>query len=268
MQLKLAFSPCPNDTFMFAAMVHGLTDTEGLVFDYVMEDVETLNHLAMEGAMDMIKVSYHAYLFLTSRYRLLNSGSALGFGNGPLLITHKNHDVEKLKDFIVALPGEFTTAHLLFRLAFPLIHKKVFMRFSDIENAILEGKVDAGVIIHENRFTFEQKELIKLLDLGEFWESTTHAPIPLGGIVIRKGLGSDITEKLERVMHRSVVFARSHPEEVMPFVRCHAQEMDEEVMKKHIQLYVNDFSVSLGTTGKKAVELLFRIAKEKGLIDY
>jgi len=266
MYIKLAFSPCPNDTFIFDAMVHGKIDTEGLGFDYRMDDVESLNRLALAGTIDMVKISYHAWLYLTNQYILLNSGSALGFGNGPLLIAKHEFPVEKLKQITVAIPGEYTTAHLLFRIAFPEIEGKQFMIFSKIEDAILAGRVDAGVIIHENRFTYEQKGLKKIIDLGQNWESLTKSPIPLGGIVVRKTFKEEIIAKLQRIMHRSVIHALEHPANAMPFVRCNAKEMDEEVMKKHINLYVNDFSVDLGTAGKKAVSQLLHIARERGLV--
>jgi len=266
MFIKLAFSPCPNDTFIFDGMVHGKIDTEGLGFDYRMEDVESLNQLALTGNIDMVKVSYHTWLYLTKKYILLNSGSALGFGNGPLLIAKKEFPREEIKHITVAIPGEYTTAHLLFRIAFPEIEKKQFMVFSGIEDAILSGRVDAGVIIHEKRFTYEQKGLKKIIDLGEYWEQLTNSPIPLGGIVVRNTLEDDIISKLQRIMHRSVIYAIEHPVDVMPFVRCNAKEMDEDVMKKHISLYVNDYSVDLGTKGKEAVAQLLRVSQERKLI--
>jgi 1,4-dihydroxy-6-naphthoate synthase len=259
--LTLAFSPCPNDTFIFDAMVHGRIETEGLAFGYRMEDVETLNHLALEGAVDMVKVSYHAWLYLAERYCLLDSGSALGRGNGPLLVSKKNLSLRDLEDLTVAIPGEYTTAHLLLKILAPRIRRKRIMVFHKIEDAILSGEVDAGVIIHENRFTYERKGLRKIADLGEYWEGITHGPIPLGGIIARNGLGDEILAKLNRVMHRSVAFAMKNPDAVMDFVRQNAQEMEEDVMKKHIALYVNHFTLDLGEEGKKAVDKLFEFTK-------
>jgi 1,4-dihydroxy-6-naphthoate synthase len=257
MKISLAFSPCPNDTFIFDAMVHHKIDTEGLEFDVHLEDVETLNNWAMEGRMMMTKVSYHAWLYLTETYSLLDSGSALGKGNGPLLISKNNWPAEKLSRLTIAVPGEYTTAHLLLKIAYPEFNRKQFMVFSEIESAILGGSVGAGVIIHENRFTYASKGLVKIADLGDLWEQRTHLPIPLGGIVALKHLGEDTINKLNRVMYRSVKFAMEHPDDSMDYVREYAQEMDEEVMKKHIGLYVNDFTLNLGEEGQLAVQKLF-----------
>ena len=264
--IRLAFSPCPNDTFIFDALVHKKIDLEGLDFDFIMEDVETLNHIALKGQADMIKVSYHAYLYLLQSYVLLQSGSALGKGNGPLLIAKKEIDHREIPFHTIAIPGEYTTAHLLFRLAFPEARLKRFMVFSSIEDSLINGIVDAGVIIHENRFTYREKGLVKLLDLGEFWESLTKSPIPLGGIVARKSLGYEIIGKLNRIMHRSVEYAMRNGTGAMPFVKANAQEMSEEVMMKHIALYVNDFTLSLGQEGKDAISKLVETAREKKLI--
>ena len=264
--LSLAISPCPNDTFIFDALINHRIDLEGLKFDCQLHDVETLNKMAMAGGIDMIKVSFFTYLLLQQNFVLLDSGSAMGFGNGPLLISKENYLLEDLPHLTVAIPGQYTTAHMLFRIAAPGVKKKEFMLFSEIEDAILTGKVDAGVIIHENRFTFEQKGLRKILDLGQYWEQLTGSPIPLGGIIARKGLGYNMINKLNRIMFRSVEYAIKHPAEAMPFVKIHAQEMDEEVMQKHIRLYVNDNTLSLGTGGKVALAKLQQIAKEKGLI--
>jgi 1,4-dihydroxy-6-naphthoate synthase len=260
--IRLAFSPCPNDTFIFDAMVHHKIDTEGLEFTFTMADVEALNHLAMEGKIDMCKVSYHAFLFLQNNYVMLDSGSALGFGNGPLVISGKEWKLQDLENLTVAIPGEYTTAHLLLKIAAPKVRKKKVMVFHEIEDAVLSGEVDAGVIIHENRFTYRKKGLHKVADLGEYWETTRHSPVPLGGIILKKSFGDELTVKVNRVMRRSVVFALQNPESVMDFVRENAQEMDEDVMKKHIGLYVNDFTVNLGEEGKQAVQELFRASKE------
>lgn len=260
--IKLAFSPCPNDTFIFDAMVHNKIDTEGLEFDFEMADVEVLNHMAMQGKIDMCKVSYHAFLYLNSNYIMLDSGSAVGFGNGPLIISKKKYTMEDLEMLTIAIPGEYTTAHLLLKIIAPLARKKKVMVFHEIEGAVSSGEVDAGVIIHENRFTYENKGLRKVADLGEYWENRMHSPVPLGGIIVKKSFGSEVISKINRIMHRSVVFALQNPGSVMDFVRENAQEMDEEVMKKHIGLYVNDFTVDLGEEGKKAVQKLFETAKD------
>ncbi len=264
--LSLAISPCPNDTFIFDPIIQKRIDLEGLKFEHQLYDVETLNNMALRGGVDMIKVSFFTYLLLQQNFVLLDSGSAMGFGSGPILISKNDYTLEDLPDLTVAIPGQYTTAHMLFRIATPQVKKKEFMVFSEIENAILEGKVDAGVIIHENRFTFEQKGLRKILDLGKFWEQLTGSPIPLGGIIVRKGLGYNIINKLNRIMFRSVEYALKHPAETMPFVRQHAQAMDEVVMQKHISMYVNENTLSLGTGGKVALSKLLQIAIEKGLI--
>ncbi|MDP4282101.1 MAG: 1,4-dihydroxy-6-naphthoate synthase [Bacteroidota bacterium] len=262
-KIKLAFSPCPNDTFIFDAIVHEKIDLENLSFDYRLEDVETLNHLAMEGRMDMIKVSYHAYLYLLNTYCLLNSGSALGFGNGPLVISGKPFQLEDLPGLTIAVPGEFTTANLLLSIIVPEARMKRIMVFDEIEDSVLSGKTDAGVIIHENRFTYKGKGLFKIADLGEHWERLMHLPIPLGGIITKKSLGFETINKLNRIMRRSVEYAMSHPEDTMEFVRANAKEMDETVMKKHIGLYVNDYTLDLGDEGKKAIQKLIMIHENK-----
>ncbi len=254
--IQLAFSPCPNDTFIFYALVHQKIDLEGLEFHFKMEDVEALNQMAIRGIPDMVKVSYHAYLFLKEKYTLLNSGSALGFSNGPLLISKNFIPKEALAGKTIAIPGEYTTAHLLLKFFLPEVKHKKIMVFDEIEGAILRGEVDAGVIIHENRFTYEKRGLQKIADLGEYWQDNTGTPIPLGGIIARKDLGEEMIGRLNRIMHRSVVYAQMHPEDAMDFVRSHAQEMDQEVMKKHIGLYVNDFTVDLGKEGRKAIAKL------------
>ncbi|MDP1622132.1 MAG: 1,4-dihydroxy-6-naphthoate synthase [Bacteroidales bacterium] len=264
--LSLAISPCPNDTFIFDALIHQRINLEGLKFDYKLYDVETLNKMAMEGGIDMIKVSFFTYLMLQENFVLLDSGSAMGFGNGPVLISKDKYSLEDLPNLSVAIPGEFTTAHMLFRIVSPGEKKKVFMVFSEIERAILDGTVDAGVIIHENRFTYKKLGLKKILDLGEYWEQLTGLPIPLGCIIVRKGLGYNMINKLNRIMARSVEYAFKHPDVAMPFVRKYAQGMDEVVMQKHIRLYVNENTLSLGTGGKVAITRLQQVAMEKGLI--
>jgi 1,4-dihydroxy-6-naphthoate synthase len=255
--IRLGFSPCPNDTYIFEAIVNRRIDLEGLSFDIRLEDVETLNQLAMEDKADMIKVSFHAYLSLAEKYELLNSGCALGSGVGPLLVSARPFSLDDMPRLSVAIPGEHTTAYLLLKLAVPEFREKKIIVFHEIEEAILKGKVDTGVLIHESRFTYEKKGLKKILDLGEYWESTMHVPIPLGGIAAKKSLGSGMISKLNRIMRRSVEYANANPEVVMPYVRCHAQEMDEEVMKKHIALYVNRYTVDLGDDGRSAVKMLF-----------
>lgn len=266
--ITLGFSPCPNDCFIFDAIVNKRIDLEGLEFDVKMEDVETLNRWAVEGKLDSTKLSFHAYAYLTEMYQLMHAGSALGFNCGPLLISKKEFTIDEVKanKLKIAIPGKLTTAHFLFSIAFPNATNKTEMVFSEIENAVLSGEYDAGLIIHENRFTYEQKGLKKIIDLGEFWESLIHAPIPLGGIVIKRDLPIDIKQKVDRIIRKSVEYAFAHPADSKPFIKEHAQEMDEVVMQKHIDLYVNQYSIDLGELGKKAVDLLMNKAKEFGVI--
>ena len=264
--LSLGFSPCPNDTFVFDALLHGKIDTEGLTCDPVMEDVEALNRRAVLGELDVTKLSYAAFAHLTDRYALLDAGSALGNNCGPLLIARKPMNVDEINAAHIAIPGKMTTANFLLSLAYPNAQNKREVLFSDIEDAVLRGETEAGLIIHENRFTYAQKGLVKILDLGEFWEMTTGLPIPLGAIVVRKDFPIEIQQRINRVLRRSVEYAFAHPADVMPFVRQHAQEMEEAVMRAHIELYVTHHTVDLGNDGREAVRQMFQIAREKGLL--
>ena len=268
MTLSLAFSPCPNDCFMFDAIVHRRIDLEGLEFSVTLADIEALNHGAFAGAVDVTKLSFHAYAHCADAYVLLDAGSALGRNCGPLLISSRPLAADDVArgGLRIAIPGRFTTANFLLGLAFPQARERVEMVFSDIEAALLGGRVDAGLIIHENRFTYEAKGLRKIIDLGEFWESQTGAPIPLGGIVARRALSADVRRRINRVMRRSVEYAFAHPQASRDYVRAHAQEMSEDVMYRHIELYVNEFSVDLGDEGRRAVRLLFDRAREAGII--
>lgn len=268
MRLTLGFSPCPNDCFMFDAIVNKRIDTEGLDFEVQMMDVEALNNAAFSGAIDVTKLSYHAYAYCNENYVLLDAGSALGRNCGPLLISKRVISQEEVASgkLRIAIPGKFTTANFLLGLAFPAATDKTPLIFSAIEQAVLDETFDAGLIIHENRFTYEAKGLKKIIDLGEFWESTTGAPIPLGGIVIKRSLPEDVKQKMNRILRKSVEYAFANRDASLPFVREHAQEMSEEVMYKHIDLYVNDFSASLGEEGRRAVELLFEKAKASGIV--
>jgi 1,4-dihydroxy-6-naphthoate synthase len=245
-------------------MIHGKIDTEGLRFDPVMEDVEALNQKAFKGQLAVTKLSYHAYAHLTKPYQLLNAGSALGNNCGPLLIARSQLDVTASTR--IAIPGKYTTANFLLSLAFPQAVNKTETIFSGIEDAVLKGDADAGLIIHENRFTYEQKGLKKIIDLGEYWETLAKAPIPLGGIVIRRDMPEELKHKVDRVLRRSVEYAFANPAASLNFVKAHAQEMSEEVMYKHIALYVNNYSVDLGEEGKRAVNVLFDKAVELGVI--
>lgn len=266
MNFSLGFSPCPNDCFIFDALVHKKIDTQGIDFTIVMEDVEALNQRAFKQELDITKLSYHAFLYLTDYYLLLNSGSALGFNCGPLLVKNTKIKITDIDNAIIAIPGKYTTANFLLSLAFPQAKNKKEILFSDIEQAVLSHEVDAGLLIHENRFTYEEKGLEKIIDLGEFWDSLIHAPIPLGGIVVSNKIDVSLQRTIDQLIKNSVEYAFQNPESCMLFVKQHAQEMSEDVMKKHIALYVNQFSVDLGETGKNAIQLLFDKAQETSLI--
>jgi 1,4-dihydroxy-6-naphthoate synthase len=266
MQLSLGFSPCPNDTFIFDALLHGKVDTEGLSFHPVIEDVEALNEMAFRHELHITKLSYHAFAHLLPHYALLNAGSALGEKVGPLLIAKKPLTPDEIDTAHIAIPGQFTTANFLLSLAFPKAQQRTAMLFSDIENAVLQGSVDAGLIIHENRFTYEDKGLVKLMDLGDYWEEASGLPIPLGGIVVRRDLPEAVQHKVDRVLARSVAYALDHPDAPKDFVRQYAQEMEEAVMYKHINLYVNHYTRDLGERGRAAVQHLFEVAMKKGVM--
>jgi len=269
MKLSLGFSPCPNDTFIFDALIHHKIDTEGLEFEVFYDDVETLNQKAFRGELDITKLSYHAFAYVADKYVLLDSGSALGYGVGPMLISNVEisiSDLENNPDYKIGIPGKYTTANFLLGLAFPNAKNKVELVFSDIENAVLDGRVDVGLIIHENRFTYQDKGLKKIIDLGDYWEKQTGCAIPLGGIVANRNLPLDVQHKVNRVLKKSVEFAFANPKSGLEFIRSHAQEMSEEVMYKHIDLYVNKYSVELGGEGRKAIKLMFDTATQKHII--
>lgn len=278
MQLSLGFSPCPNDTFIFDALVHQKIDTKGLSFDVQYHDVETLNQKAFRRELDVTKLSYHAFAYALEDYELLDAGSALGFGVGPLLICKDPalaQELQKysgallpehLRDLRVGIPGKFTTANFLLGLAFPLLQNKAEMVFSDIENALLQRDIDLGLIIHENRFTYAAKGLHKVIDLGDYWEKTTHCPIPLGGIVVRRDLPQDVKIQINELVHDSVAFAFENPKSGLDYIRMHAQEMEEAVMYQHIELYVNAYSQHLGVEGRNAVQTMFDRAAQLQLI--
>ena len=265
-QLTLGFSPCPNDTFMFYPLVHGLVNTGGLDYRERLEDVETLNRLALKGELDVSKISYHTLGHIRDDYALLRSGSALGRGCGPLLIAAEKMDPTGLAGKTIAVPGRYTTALLLLRLFDPSLHNFIEMPFHEIMDAVLSGNADAGLIIHESRFTYQGFGLHKLLDLGEWWENETGLPIPLGGIVARRTLGKEVVSAVERALGDGVEYARSHPGEAARYIGEHAQEMSSEVCAAHINLYVNDFSADLGDEGVQAIRCLMERAEQAGII--
>ncbi|MBX7182519.1 MAG: 1,4-dihydroxy-6-naphthoate synthase [Bacteroidia bacterium] len=267
MKITLGFSPCPNDTFIFGALVNGLIDTQGLEFEPVLADVQELNNWAAASKLDVTKLSFYAYCQLDNAYTLLDSGSALGLGVGPLLISRKGHSFPVNQplppDVKVALPGEQTTAHFLFDYFQKFPVKKSFMIFNQIEEAVLDGRADAGVIIHENRFTYLEKGLEKIIDLGDFWERSTQRPIPLGGIVARSNFDISLLSLINSLIRQSIEFAYQYPERIWPYILSHAQEMEDEVIRKHIQLYVNDFTLDLGKEGHEAILRMKSVINQK-----
>jgi 1,4-dihydroxy-6-naphthoate synthase len=266
MKLTLGFSPCPNDTFIFDAMVHGRIDTEGLEFDYLLADVEELNRKAFTGDLDITKMSLYAFAYAVQNYLILDSGSALGHRNGPLLISKNKIDPSKLATVRIAIPGKYTTANMLFSIAWPEAVNKTEYLFSSIEEALLKGEMDAGLIIHETRFTYFKRGLHKIADMGEYWEKLTGLPIPLGTIAVNRRLPDDIALKVNRIVRRSLEYAYRDSLASYDFVVANAKEMDSTVMNNHIKLFVNKFTLNLGKDGKKAISELFRIAHEKGIV--
>jgi len=264
--LSLGYSPCPNDTFIFHALVHGLVAAQGLEFEPRLEDVETLNRLAAEAVLDVTKVSYGAIPHLVRDYVLLRSGGALGRGCGPLVVARREVDPAELGGMRIAIPGRSTTANLLLRLFAPDAAPGIELVYSEIMPAVARGEVDAGLIIHESRFTYPQHGLVKVVDLGEWWERTTGLPIPLGGILARRDLGAETIRAIDDAVRRSVEHAFADPEASRPYVRAHAQEMDDAVTQQHIDLYVNHFSADVGSDGERAIRELFARARAAGVI--
>jgi 1,4-dihydroxy-6-naphthoate synthase len=260
MKLTLGFSPCPNDTFIFDALINKKIDTGGLSFDAVLEDVQTLNDWAIAGKLDISKISYGVLPLVLKEYIVLKAGGALGKGVGPLLISKQAiAATEKINEKTIAIPGKNTTAHMLFSLAYPQAQHKKFMIFSAIEDAVINGKVDLGVIIHENRFTYQEKGLKKVIDLGEYWEQQTQYPVPLGGIVIKRNIDNTLQKKIDTLIRQSVEYAFSNYPVLADYVKQHSQEMEENVMRRHIDLYVNNYSIDLEEEGKDAVKKLLSV---------
>jgi len=263
MKLSLGFSPCPNDTFIFDALVNKKIDTENIEFNVVLEDVQTLNEWALQSKLDVSKISYGVLPLVLKNYIVLDSGGALGKGVGPLLISNFGFRISDLENSVIAIPGENTTAHMLFSLAFPNVKNKVFKVFNEIEDLVLNKEVGAGVIIHENRFTYHIKGLHKLMDLGEYWEIKTGSPIPLGGIVARRNLNKSLIKKVDELIRKSIQYSfKYNYTELSPYVKQYAQDMNEDIMHQHINLYVNDYSIELGKNGKKAVMKLVEVYQE------
>lgn len=258
MELSLAFSPCPNDTFAFHALINSLVDTEGLTFRVEMADVEELNMRAAQGRYDICKLSYHAFFTIADKYAMLRSGSALGFNNGPLLVKKGPAGNPVPENPLIAIPGTHTTAALLLQTAYREYNRLRPMLFSDIEKAVLEGEVDAGVLIHEGRFTYREKGLELIKDLGEFWQEKFNSPIPLGGIAVKRELQKDgLEQKINRVLKKSILYAYEHPGDSREFIRENAREISAKVQQEHIKLFVNDFTLDIGGKGEEAVRVLY-----------
>ena len=266
--LSLGYSPCPNDTFIFHALIHGKVRVPGIDFHGHLDDVETLNRMALDGKLDITKISYHALGYLREQYALLRSGGALGRGCGPLVVARPGTGLTDLRHGVVAIPGKLTTAFLLLRLYDPSITGIRVMTFDRIMDAVSRGEATAGLIIHESRFTYPLYHLEKLLDLGEWWERFAGLPIPLGGILGKRTLGRDLLLQVETGIRESLRYARTHPDEVLSYCKQHSQEMNESVMKSHIELYVNDYSLDLGDEGLKAVMKLFSEAETRGIFPH
>ena len=264
--LTIGYSPCPNDTFIFYALTQGKVKIPGLAFREQLEDVETLNRMALDGKLDFTKISYHALGHLRNQYALLRSGSALGRGCGPLIVARPGTALADLDKGLIAIPGELTTAYLLLRLFDPALTNVSVMTFDRIMEAVSKGEVLAGLIINESRFTYQLYNLVKLLDLGEWWESHSGLPIPLGGILGKRSLGRDVLLQVEEGIRQSLHYANTYPDEVLRYCGQYSQEMDNGVMINHINLYVNDFSLDLGQEGLNAVHRLFADAESRGII--
>lgn len=263
--ISLGYSPCPNDTYIFYGLVHNKIK-EAPLFQEILEDIETLNKMALENRLDITKISFHALAHLRKKYCLLHSGGALGRGCGPLLISQKPIELSSLPNIKIAIPGKLTTATLLLRLFNHTLKDLVVLPFHKILGAVQKGEVDAGVIIHESRFTYPDYGLRKIIDLGEWWEETTGHPIPLGGILARRDLGENLIERIDDAIKSSIQYAHTHPKDIQDYIRCHAQEMDDQVMQQHINLYVNQFTLDYHLDGEAAITELLTRAEKIGLI--
>jgi len=264
--LSLGYSPCPNDTYIFYALTHNKVAIPGHTIEQRLEDVETLNQLALDGLLDLTKISYHALGHLRDRYVLLHSGGALGRGCGPLVIAPELTDMQALRGKRIAVPGKLTTANLLLQLHGSGYEDLLILPFDQIMSALQSGAADAGVIIHESRFTYQQAGFHEVLDLGAWWETDSGLPIPLGGILARRDLGDETIRMADEAIRSSLEYARLHPQEPRNYIKEHAQELENNVIDAHINLYVNDFSLNLGDEGIMAVETLLSRAESRGLI--
>jgi len=266
MKLKLAFSPCPNDTFIFDAMVNNKIDTEGLSFDLKIVDVEALNNEIINKEVDITKLSFHAFAHVADKYLILDSGSALGTNNGPVMVSKYKIYPDELNSLKIAIPGKFTTANLILSIAFPKATDKVEAIFSDVEEMVLNGDVDAGLLIHEKRFTYANKGLRKVIDLGEWWEKKTQLSTPLGGIAINRDISEEVQRKVNRVLQRSIEYAIANPLSALAFIKNYAQIKDEDIIFRHIELFVNEYTVNLGQDGKDSIRELLDMGAKCNII--
>lgn len=265
--VSVAISPCPNDTFIFDALLHQKIDTSGIDFKIHFADVEELNQAALQAKFDVTKLSYFAYTQVSNNYILLTSGSALGNHCGPILISHSAYQLDEIETLKIGIPGKLTTANFLFTLRFPNAQLKTYILFSDIEKQLQNNTIDAGVIIHESRFTYESKGFKKIIDLGEYWEQRFGLPIPLGGIVVKRNMDNLLQNKINDCIKRSIEFAFQNKKSSAQFIQQYAQEMSDEVIEQHINLYVNQYSIEIGDAGKNAVEKLYEIAQQEKMIN-
>ena len=265
-ELTFGYSPCPNDTFMFNALANGKVGVDGYRLKPELHDVETLNTMAMDAVLDVTKLSFYAWMAVKDSYLLLNSGAAMGFGCGPVLIAKGPLNQADIRHSRVVLPGQWTTAHLLFRLWAPDTRQRVFVSYDRIFDMLTSDQADCGVIIHECRFTFEEAGFSTIVDLGAWWENKTGLPIPLGAIAVRKRLGQPLITKIDAAVNQSIRQAMRQPEAALPYIRQHAQEMDATVLQKHIRSFVNDFSLDLSQKGRQAIDVLERMAQQAGAL--
>jgi 1,4-dihydroxy-6-naphthoate synthase len=265
-RLTFGYSPCPNDTFMFHGIASGALELPGFSIEVRLHDIETLNRMALEGRLDISKLSFFAWLKTRDAYHLMNSGAALGFGCGPVVIAKQALGRKDIAGCRVAFPGEWTTAHLLFRLWAPEAENRYFTTYDRICDDVASGRADCGVIIHESRFTYEHLGFRRVIDLGQWWEEQTGLPIPLGGIAARTALGPEILAALDGLLRRSIERAQQNPEAAFPYIRQHAQEMELDVLQRHIATFVNSFSSDLGAPGRQALKVLEQRARDTGVL--
>lgn len=265
-KIRLAFSTCPNDTFMFGSLLQGMTDFDPAGLELILKDIEELNIMAREHKTAITKISFASYPFIANDYQILNSGSALGYKNGPILVSRKKIYPDEVKDLHIAIPGELTTANLLLEILFPGVKQKSVFLFSDIEDAVMDNACDAGLLIHETRFTYQKKGLLKIADLGEIWEKEYNLPVPLGGIVVKRTLPYEQIKAFEKALSTSIGMAFKDKKSIWSFIKKNAQELDDDVIHAHIDLYVNEFSMDLGDKGREAIRLLLKKGAERGIL--